>query len=619
LVAVALGGDDQLPGGGDPPALPGAQAGLGLVGQRGVVGQVPAQDGLGGDLVDVLPARAARADKGPIQLVVGDVDLIVNRRHGPTHSKEPFMDEQGTNRGSLDRTPALPGRHWGDLRWLALLVVLTAAMRLWQLRHTEVTSRDSVGFIAIAWRLGHEDCRVVLPDSDQHPGYPAAVLALSGLVAKLATGDLARTMQLSAQLVSALASVLLVVPMFYLGRELFNRRVGFWATLLFQCIPASGILLADGLSEALFLLFCLTALLFGMRSLRTGSAAGFAVCGLCGGLAYLTRVEGALIPAATGVVLLAGQVVPARRRAWRLWAVGALALGVGALAVATPYMVAIRGVTVKPTALHMTGRAALHTPPPAVGCREPLPFALWNYRFDVGPQDRYGWALKALGMVFVRGTFYCLWLPALLGLWWFRDRFRVHPGAPVLLVLWLVLLGLLYRVAQAIGYIGERHMVLAISTLLYWAVAALGVLAPRLAAAWGGLRFLRQAAQPVTLALLAALAVAPLGRTLATLHADRAAFRRAGDWLARHARPEDRVVDPYAWAAFYGGRTFLENPAVAPVYYVVLEESDNRHEHLWHHMAEAVFVAKAGQPVARFPVKRRKNPGEVVVYRWNRP
>ena len=41
----------------------------------------------------------------------------------------------------------------------------------------------------------------------------------------------------SAQLVSALASVLLLVPMFYLGREVFERRIAFWSCLLFQCLP----------------------------------------------------------------------------------------------------------------------------------------------------------------------------------------------------------------------------------------------------------------------------------------------------------------------------------------------------------------------------------------------
>src|SRR5947209_3577018 len=85
-----------------------------------------------------------------------------------------------------------------------------------------------------------------------------------------ACGDLAVAMQLSAQLASCLASVLLVVPMFYLGRELLDRRTAFWATVLFQCLPATGKMMADGLLEPVFLVCVSTALLFAARGLRTG-------------------------------------------------------------------------------------------------------------------------------------------------------------------------------------------------------------------------------------------------------------------------------------------------------------------------------------------------------------
>ena len=62
--------------------------------------------------------------------------------------------------------------------------------------------------------------------------------------------------------------MLLVLPVFCLGRELFDRRVGFGTALLLQCVPVSGRILADGLSEALFLLFASSALLWSVRALR---------------------------------------------------------------------------------------------------------------------------------------------------------------------------------------------------------------------------------------------------------------------------------------------------------------------------------------------------------------
>ena len=55
--------------------------------------------------------------------------------------------------------------------------------------------------------------------------------------------------------------MLLIFPMYYLGRFFFERRVAFWGTLLFQYLPVSGQHLSDGVSEALFLLLTSTAFL----------------------------------------------------------------------------------------------------------------------------------------------------------------------------------------------------------------------------------------------------------------------------------------------------------------------------------------------------------------------
>src|SRR5262249_17996251 len=141
------------------------------------------------------------------------------------------QDEQGTTRR--------------DLGLLAILAVCAAAIHFWIVFHTEVASRDSIGYIRFAWQLEHQPWKQAIRHADQHPGYPRAILTPSLVVRTLTPAPFAVVMQLSAQLASALASVLLVVPMFYLGRELFDRRVGFWTSLLFQCLPATSRVLAD--------------------------------------------------------------------------------------------------------------------------------------------------------------------------------------------------------------------------------------------------------------------------------------------------------------------------------------------------------------------------------------
>jgi hypothetical protein len=515
------------------------------------------------------------------------------------------------------------GVSWADLRCLALLVLLAVAIRAWQITHTEVASRDSISYIRIAWQLEHDSWLQVMPVSPQHPGYPLAVLAMSLPVRHFLPDDLPRAWQISAQLVSALASVLLLVPMFYFGREVFDRRIAFWSCVLFQCLPTSGKIMSDGLSDTLFLLFACSALWLAAVALRRRSWRLFALTGLAGGLAYLTRPEGALIIGSIGLVLLGMQLSRRWRQSWRNAFANGAALSLAALAVMTPYMLVIRGLTVKNTPNIMINQQRpdadwenrLRPQPPQKGeqqSRATQPgstlLAAWygpgdrsfdalannitdlrdlrNYRLP----SRYLWALKAFIIEVGKGFFYLVWIPSLLGLWWFRDRFRQAPGVWVGLLTCLILSGLLYRMAEKMGYLSDRHLLLLILCGIYWAVAGTLVLGEKLALGaarlWPALAGRRwMDARIWSLSLLLLLVLTPLPRTLSRLHAERAGFRSVGRWLADNTCPGDYIEDPYCWAYYYAGRVFVEGCRGLPVhqpacFYVVLEHSRNRHPRL---------------------------------------
>src|SRR5205807_342657 len=105
--------------------------------------------------------------------------------------------------------------------------------------------------------------------------------------------------------------------------------------------------LSDGLSEATFLLFAALALWLGVRALRTRSGMQFALAGLCGGLAYLTRPEGGLVVAALGLVLATSQFVRAFRLPRRRFLICAACLVLGALVFVGPYVAVIGHITNK--------------------------------------------------------------------------------------------------------------------------------------------------------------------------------------------------------------------------------------------------------------------------------
>jgi hypothetical protein len=524
-----------------------------------------------------------------------------------------------------------------DLALIALLLLAAVGLRAWHLGHTEVAARDSIGYIRYAWQLDHHPWLATIgdPKQEQHPGYPVAVLVMSYPVRCFVSAPDADVMQLSAQLASCLASVLLVVPTYLLGRDLFGRGAGFWAALLFQCLPVGARVFSDGLSEGVFFLFAATALLGAVRAFRGHSPAWFAVTGACGALAYLTRPEGALIVAATGLVLVAVQCVRSRRAPWpRFLACGA-ALSATAATVGSPLYLITHKLTVKPTANQITDGAAApgaggpaQRPEAQAEAGVAPPFAVW-WMSDVNPAS--SWGAKAVGREFVKGGYYVLWLPLLPGLWWFRDRFRLLPGAWVLLLVSLAILALMWRVASLLGYVSDRHLLLPLLCGTYWAVAAVPRLVALLAATFGRLPLLARlarlagrlpaAAHPVwACLLLAGLAGAALPKTLEPLHANRSGFRDAGVWIAGHGRRWDAVVDPYSWSHYYSGRVFLEDESPSPppgerkVIYLVIEESGREHLRLPAVAIAKVWAEQSGHKVWQWTGRRRKEVVEVVVY-----
>lgn len=526
----------------------------------------------------------------------------------------PASDADPTRRRTGHRPGLLRALAGSDLGLLVVLVLFAGGLRAWQLGHTVVTSRDSLSYIRCAWELEHRPWGEVLRETKRHPGFPLAVLAMSQPVRWLMGGPDAVVMQWSAQLASALASVLLVVPMFYLGRELFDRAVGLGTALLFQCLPSASRVMADGLSEALFLLLAALALLAAARGLRNGQPWQFALCGVFGGLAYLTRPEGVLVVAAAGMVLLAGQLGLAWRRPWRTVVACGLALTISTLVVSGPYVAMIGRLTVKPTGKAILESSNTSVSRPVAPSAEEKSRAIWG-------EGGVWRGLGAIGAEIVEGFFYVACLPALLGLWWYRGRFRSSPGAWVMAVVCVVLMAVLWRVAAVFGYVSDRHLLLVILCGSFPAAAALRELPRRLAVLASSLPGLVR--RPVLLLVenrfalvlptLLIIGVA-LPKSLPALNADRAGFRAAGLWLAEHAAPGDPLVDPYKWPSYYAGRMLAPPAEGGRTRFVVLQEPVRR-DMVHPPTARAMRLATRGEEVFRAPVSdRRSRLGEVVVY-----
>lgn len=494
----------------------------------------------------------------------------------------------------------------GDAARLALLVLLGVGLHVWMIGHTAVVARDSIGYIRYAMLLEQLPWTEAIRKMEQHPLYPAYLLAVSVPVRALAGGTTAAAMSLSCQIASSLAAVLLVFPMYYLGRALFDRRTGFWGAMLFQCLPICVQVTSDGLSDALFLLLTTTGLCFAVVAMQRRSGWAFLLAGLATGLAYLTRPEGALVAVAALLVLGAVQWRPQLRWTWRQGLTGAASLLTGAAVVALPYMAVVGGLSNKPTAKKLLApQVQDDAPRPAwqTSASETIPLATAPLAIWWIDQNREGappplWVAKTLAAETLHAFHYFAWLPALLGLWWHRERLRTDPGMWVVLVLCGMLLVILFRVLTVVQYLSERHTLLLVLAACIWAAAGLGCIVDRLNARWVAPRW--QRAFALACFVMATAWCLPAG--LKPLHANRAGHRAAGEWLAANVHGPVKVVDPFCWAQFYSGQEFRGErsaPGAPSRKYVVVTESRNTHARL-----------------SGFPDARKLAEQGAEVYRW---
>ncbi len=476
------------------------------------------------------------------------------------------------------------------LRLFALLVV-GVAIHGWLIAHTAVPARDSLGYARIALNLSypsagsqgeHRQRIDVIRTAEQPPGYPIAVWVTEKALRSVVELPLPDRSLLATQLANAIAAVLLVVPLYLIGRILFGRNVGFGAALLFQVLPVPARMTSDGLSEGVYLLVVATAILFAVRSVRQPGVGGFLLCGMATGASYLVRPEGLGVAIAVGAVIAWSGLT---RRWPRDQALGWLtALLVGVALVGLPYMMLIGKLTNKPT-----GGTILNPfdkQPPKIWRfddargegRPTVSTALfakwWDPKVDAG-KNREVWALEAVWSELIKSLHYVIGALAVFGLIAHRRQlFSPDPGMWFLIVLAALNVALMVYLADRIRYVSERHTLQFVMLSCVFASAALEPLAnflgslPKL-----GRLIVWPKAAPGS--LLFGIVLSALPFTLQTMHAQREGHKYAGRWLASQMADDDWLVDPLAWAEWYAGRTLYKTTSYdghPKVKWVVVEE-----------------------------------------------
>jgi Dolichyl-phosphate-mannose-protein mannosyltransferase len=478
-------------------------------------------------------------------------------------------------------------------RWrLLFLVVVSLIVHVSIIKNSAMTARDSIGFARDAMNYKQPDSSrlAYMKLRPQHPGYPVLVALVSNFVPGFAEDQLHLRLLRSAQVASAVCGVLLVFPVFWIGRAWATSNVGLVAGLFVTVLPVVARDTSDGLSDGPYLLFVCCSLAFGVKGLRVlttsrwATAVWFALAGLSAGFAYLTRPEGLVLPLVAFLVLL---VCLIRRVAKPLKLLTHFAILLfGFLVCAGPYMVLIGKLTNKPAMGEQDTTAA-----PVVG---PL-FAETVSSSSTG-LGRIGAAIMACLKEVLKTGHYGVAVFGFIGVFVLFPQWRREPKYWFPLLFLLVHTSVLVVLAYRSGYVSERHTIPAVAIL---AIAAAAGLKP-----WQQLWHRMPFAKPIfrwkhwpaiTAMTLVASGVVSLVKPL---HENRLGHAEAGAKLREEilklspAEQESVVLlDHYEWAQYHmgpiSGTRWAENlhriPPDPPleqqrIRFIVLEEKDGEPE-----------------------------------------
>ncbi len=511
-----------------------------------------------------------------------------------------------------------PAKGWNRLTTaqhatrIGLLMTLAAALLGWLAVHTEVMYADGLRYVAGAQAVERGDWKTSVVRAVDHPAYPLAIASVHRLIGG---GESPQDWQTAAQTASVLAGVLLVVPLYLIALEIYGPTVAWLACLLTYMVPITGHVLADVLSEGVFLLFWTWGCWSALRFLRQGSPLWLLPTVLAAGLAYLTRPEGLLLPAALATALGLMLFLPSIRLSWPAWHRAAALIVVGPLVIMGPYIALKGGIGTKPAVARLLGTAPKSTA-----------MAIERER----PLDPDQSAAKAL-VVACRGMFRAVQgavTTPLLALAAFgllvrspnRDagqaRGKLFLG--IVCVAWTLALVRLYATG---GYCTPRHALIVAFPLIAAAASGLvglaDVLARRLAA--DGAESRRRLVHATTYGACLLVVCGLWGKqTLAPLNASQNGYRQAGEWLAQHASPESKVFDLKGWALYYGQRPgysfsdYGQAAGDAKLGWVVAHNAFLDGE--WSYCQTVRDLVGDRSPVQSFPETRRKGISQVHIF-----
>jgi hypothetical protein len=443
---------------------------------------------------------------------------------------------------------------------LLLLIIIALIPRIIVFLQPQIITNDGTLYIKMA-RLFSEGNYGGTPGS-----YFSLYTFLIFLVQKF-VGD----WELSGQLISMVLGTISVIPVFLLGRSLYNEKIGWLSAIFYITLPNLLKFHTQVIRDPTLWFFILFTLWLVWEGQKKYWILLFALASISAGLAALTRVEGFIIWGALGlyVAFKKAEGLPVRKRLARLSLfilMFPLLLSVILFLFKKPSSEVAAGEMTSFSLKFITAhaRTVLQPQDPIDVMGEKTYFSLPTITQDAlefASRHRIVLAISEVFYKFIKSANLLIIL-ILLGLWRrkregfiFSDRYLLYTFAA------LFLMSILY--ARQLYYFSTRHGLTLVLPLHFLAGHGLDFAAGILSRGmerlgWGWALIQRYMFHLLILIFILLF----LGQGLSAKGGEKAVIKEAGLWLKENGYQSSVIMGPkqFLRLAFYADGTFLEMP-----------------------------------------------------------
>ncbi len=454
---------------------------------------------------------------------------------------------------------------------MGYIVALALLIRVVVSSLTFLISRDGVRFIEVACSLAANDMHRIVAEQ-YHPLYPFFIYLVHFI---------SPDWSVAARMAAIIMGGLTVIPLFYISKTLFDKRVAIITTLVYAFHPYAVRYSADALSESTYIFFFLCALWVGYKACHDKLRPLLALCaGVLVGCAYLTRPEG------LGMMLIVGATIVLRRYSvsykgqFLKKTVAVFLLITGVVVCSFPYTYILKQETgqwrittkksigdfipsfIRNKFIDQTDTQSDST---NIQSMQAVPSAPTD-TLQVMPQESsekfFGnlkHRLTALGEVILSfiNTYHQLLIAFLLigAIWGLRKTSRDQRFLLVMIIATFLLYGyVLYRLAL-LHYISKRHVMPLVTLALPFCGCGINFIAQ---SSWFG-RFFKGRIKPVyALVVCVLLVLAP--KTFKPLRGDEQFIKDVANWLVINAELRGLYAAEDPRVAFYAHLPFIQLP-----------------------------------------------------------